>query len=122
MQHLKLILTLAIGAALLSALACSGDDDDLPIETIEVEVGAAGLDPQEVTIRVPDRYSLIVENTSETECAFSLGNFVQDLVVPPGDTGHIDFITPDDEPAEQQQMGCGDGRSGDIVILDATVP
>ena len=98
-------------------------DEDLPVEALEIDVLDDRLDPQEVEIRVPDRYQLIVNNKSSEDCLFSLGEYVRDLPVAAGTIGQIDFnLPPDDPPGPELTMGCeGDEeRQGEVSVLDAT--
>ena len=105
------------------------EDADLPTNLLEITVVDGGLDPSETEVRLPDRYQLVVNNESSTDCEFDLGTFVRALDVPAGETSQIDVQLPpsasgDAAPGSQEimEMGCAgdDGRQGRIVVLTAT--
>ncbi|MGE3960572.1 MAG: hypothetical protein AB7F65_02685 [Dehalococcoidia bacterium] len=129
--HPRWAAMLALVALLATIIACDDDGDtptsdageDLPTNALEITVGPEGINPPREQVRVPDRYQLIVNNSSDEACSFYLGAFVRDLEVGPGETGQIDVqLPPSGGDDEQIEMGClGDEtRQGTLVVRNAT--
>lgn len=108
----------------MTAVACeSGDvDTDLPVEALEIEVTSAGPDPNEVTVRAPDRYQLIVTNLASEECLFEFGPYVNAFEIPAGEASEIEFVVPPDDPGGELAMGCTGGPQGRVNVLTEAVP
>lgn len=110
----------------LGMAACDDDSEDEALDTVagaeyyEVRVTSDGLEPSEVTLRAPDRAFLVVDNDTDEVCLFSLGPWVRDLYVGPGDSSSIGFTVVDID-RENMVMGClARDVTGDVILRDST--
>lgn len=124
-RWIRSLLTVILALAALG-IACDDDSEDRALDTVrgaeyyEVRVTDEGLEPAEVTLRAPDRAFLVVDNDTSEACRFSLGPWVRDLYVGPGETSSIGFTVVDID-RENMVMGClARDIAGDIRLLDST--
>lgn len=102
--------------------ACQEEGLDSSLETLEIEVTGSSLNPGSVTLRAPDKRTLVVRNEGEQPCSFDLGKYVRDLEVRPGGAERMQFVVPPDDPGGSLSMGCAGGPMGGLTILTSTAP
>lgn len=106
---------------LLSLTACEREDISAVEPIIHVRVHDDGLEPHSVTVRAPDKAAVVVQNDTDTACAFSFGPWVKDMQVPANGEASVHFTVSDFGSGEAEMRCEGrEGLTGRVEVLRST--
>ena len=117
--------TFSLGVLILSMCllaSCEDERDEAEQPILAVRVTADGLEPETLTVRVPEQLTLNVENATDSACIFHLGPWIR-LDVPPGSQASMSFLIATEIDGERTEMGCEDrGVTGQVDVTELTNP